>query len=138
MGKQGAAARACKFIQLYARLLESDENGFGYCCSCGRMTPWQESSGGHFQAKGIHYNAACMEEDNVHLQCEGCNCYLQGNVAGYSQYMQKSYGNEVIEYLEQKSYKRLELEEFRELARIYKQKCKDLAEQKNFKVHIKT
>ena len=138
MGKQGAAARACRFIQLYVRLLESDENGYGYCCSCGRMTPWGESNGGHFQSKGTHYNAAFMEEDNVHLQCEGCNCYLQGNVAGYAQYMQKRYGDEVIEYLKQKSYEKLELEEVQELARIYKQKCKDLAKTKNFEVHVKS
>lgn len=138
MAKQSAAKRACNFIQLYARLLESDENGYGYCCSCGQMTPWGSSHGGHFQPKGRHYNAACLEEDNVHLQCDTCNTYRQGNNAGYAQYMQDKYGKEVIEYLKLQSYKTLDIEEVREYARIYKQECKDLAKTKNFEVRIGT
>ena len=138
MGKQGANARACKIVQLYVKLLETDENGYGKCCSCGEVKAWGNLHGGHFQPKGRNYNAACLEEDNVHIQCETCNIYRQGNVAGYSQYMQANYDNEVIEYLKKKSYEIQDIEDTRETARIYKQKCKDLAKQKNFEIKIPT
>ena len=136
MAKKSASARACGFIQLYARLLETDENGYGKCCSCGEVKSWGDLHGGHFQAKGVNYNAACLEEDNVHAQCSTCNTYRQGNPAGYGQYMLDRYGNDVIEYIKQKSYEILDIEEVREMARIYKQKCKDLVKDKNFPVKV--
>ena len=138
MAKRSAASRACGFIQLYKRLLNTDENGYGYCCSCGKSLEWDESQGGHFQPKGRNYNAAAFEEDNVNLQCGTCNCTLGGNPAGYGPYMLREYGQEVIDYLLAQSYKYLETDEVRELARIYKQKCKDLAKNKNFMVNIPT
>jgi len=136
MAKMSAIARACRFVQLYTRLNETDANGYGYCCSCGKMVEWNGCHGGHFQPKGRHYNAACLEEDNVHIQCTTCNTYRGGNPAGYSKFMLDKYGQDVIDYIEKKSYERLELEEVREIAKIYKQKCKDLAKTKNFEVRI--
>jgi hypothetical protein len=138
MAKQGASARACKLVQLYARLLETDENGYGKCCSCGEVFGWDFLHGGHFQPKGRHYNAASYEEDNVHIQCATCNTYRGGNPAGYSKFMLDNYGEDVIEYLKLESYKTPETEEVREIARIYKQKCKDLVNDKNFQVRIPT
>ena len=134
--KRSAAARACQFIQLYVRLLETDVNGYGYCCSCGRNLSWGECQGGHFQPKGRNYNAAAFEEDNVHVQCAGCNCNLGGNPAGYVKYMNEHFEPEAIEHLESISHTYLEIEEVREIAKIYKQKCKDLAYEKNFEVRI--
>ena len=136
MAKKGASRRACEFIQLYARLLETDENGYGYCCSCGDQLDWHTCSGGHFQPKGANYNAAAFEEDNVHLQCSRCNITNGGNPAGYYKFMLDRYGEAVIEYLKLESFTYLETEEVRETARIYKQKCKELAKEKNFQVRI--
>ncbi len=136
MAKRSAAARLCGIMQLYARLLHTDENGYGYCCSCGRSLSWGESQGGHFQPKGRNYNAAGFEEDNINLQCAECNCTLQGNPAGYVSYMLEEYGQDVIDHLKDLSYKYLETEEVRDLARIYKQKCRDLIKDKNFEIKI--
>ena len=85
--KRNAAARTCRYIQLYVRLLETDDNGYGYCCSCGQSLPWDQCQGGHFQPKGRNYNAAAFEEDNVHVQCATCNTYRGGNPAGYVSFM---------------------------------------------------
>lgn len=134
--KRTTAAKACRYIQLYVKLLETDENGYGYCCSCGKSKSWHELQGGHFQPKGINYNGACLEEENVHIQCVGCNNYRQGNPAGYSKFMLDKYGEDVIDYIKQKSYEILDIEEAREMAKIYKQKCKDLVKTKNFEVRI--
>jgi len=130
------ASKACKYIQLYVRLLETDANGYGYCCSCEQPLIWGQGNGGHFQPKGRNYNAAAFEEDNVHLQCPRCNIYLQGNPAGYTKFMLKKYGKKAIEEIKQLSYKILDCNQIDEIARIYKQKCIDLAKTKNFQVNI--
>lgn len=134
--KRTTLAKACKYIQLYVRLLETDENGYGYCCSCGKLLTWRETQGGHFQPKGVNYNAACLEEENVHIQCATCNLYRQGNPAGYYKFMLDKYGEDVIKEIEELSYEVYDIEEVQELAQIYKQKCKDLAKTKNFEVRI--
>jgi len=130
------AATACKYIQLYVRLLETDENGYGTCCSCGKLLTWAETQGGHFQPKGRNYNAASMEEDNIHLQCSKCNLYMGGNPAGYIEYMLKNYDEKTIDRIKQLSYQTLDCNQIDEIAHIYKQKCIDLAKTKNFKVNI--
>ena len=130
------AAKACKYVQLYVRLLETDVNGYGKCCSCGRLLAWSETQGGHFQPKGRNYNAAAFEEDNVHIQCGSCNLGKGGNPAGYSIYMTETYGKKAIEEIKALSYKVLDCNQIDEIARNYKQKCIDLAKTKNFKVNI--
>ena len=137
MPKRTTAARVCRLIQLYVKLLETDENGYGKCCSCGLVKTWSELNGGHFQPKGRNYNAAAFEEDNVHIQCVSCNLMLAGNPAGYSAYMLSEYGLGVMEHIKMLSYQHLSTEEIQELGKIYKQKCKDLAKTKNFEVKVR-
>ena len=135
--KRVTAARACQRLQLYVKLLETDENGYGKCCSCGEVKAWGELQGGHFQPKGRNYNAACLEEDNVHIQCTTCNLYRGGNPAGYLKYMLAEYGAEAVEEIAQMSYGTLTMDEIQDLAKIYKEKCKRLANTKMFKVTVK-
>jgi hypothetical protein len=147
MAKRSAAARACRFIQLYARLMETDENGYGYCCSCGKSLSWGETQGGHFHPKGHSYNAAAFEEENVHVQCASCNLYHKGNPSGYAKYMDKEYGeinfttgkfeNLVVDHINSLIHTYLETEEVKAIAKIYRQKCVDLAKDKNFPVNLK-
>ena len=134
--KRMTSARVCKFIQLYVRLKETDVNGYGLCCSCGNMNPWSNLHGGHFQPKGCNYNAAAFDERNVHIQCATCNIYGCGNPAGYSKYMEKKYGWDVIAEIEALSYRRLEREEILEVGRKYKALCQEEAKKKNFKIRI--
>ena len=146
MAKRSAAARACSLVQLYTRLNETDANGYGYCCSCGKLLSWGESQGGHFHAKGRNYSAASFEEENVHLQCGECNCAQGGNHSGYLNYMNREYGewnetkqefeNPVVDHINSLIYTYFETEQVRDIARTYKQKCKDLAKNKNFEVRI--
>lgn len=78
-------AKACRYIQLYVKLLETNANGYGYCVSCGKLFAWSQ---------------------------------LQ------------------IDEIKALSYKYLDCNQIDEIARIYKQKCKDLAKTKNFAVNI--
>ena len=132
------ASRVCRFLQLYVRLVETDWNGYGKCCSCGNMNPWGNLQGGHFQPKGRNYNAAAFDRRNIHIQCDTCNTYLGGNPAGYSKYMNENYDSQVVDEIQAKSYKYLEREEMLEIGRKYKLLCKQEAPKKNFKVNVRT
>ena len=146
MAKRTTASKACKRIQMYVRLLETDENGYGYCCSCGKSLSWGQTQGGHFHPKGQNFNAAAFEEENVHIQCSGCNLGQGGNSSGYSKFMNRTYGewnettqefeNVVVDHINSLIKTYLTTEEVDEIGKIYKQKCKDLAKSKNFPVNI--
>ena len=127
---------ACKLAQLKARLTETDADGFGRCVSCGKPIHWQEGSGGHFQPKGRNYNGACLDERNVHLQCSGCNLYLQGNPAGYNRFMVERYGDAVIEEIAQMSYKLHDRWAVDKYIAKTRRECRELAKTKNFTVNI--
>jgi predicted ATP-grasp superfamily ATP-dependent carboligase len=48
----------------------------------------------------------------------------------------QEYSNPVVEHINSLIGTYLETEEVREIAKTYKQKCKDLAKQKNFEIRI--
>jgi len=130
------ASKACRYIQLYVRLLETDKDGFGVCCSCGQTFSFSQLQGGHFQPKGRNYNAAAFDTRNIHVQCSLCNLYRGGNPAGYAAYMLTSYSQAVIDEIKCLSYKYLDCNQIDDIAREYKQKCVELAKSKSFKVNI--
>ena len=132
--------KACKIICKYARLRDTDINGVGYCCSCGKRLSWSEGQGGHFQPVTNSYNLACVDERNVHLQCSYCNCAMAGNPAGYAQFMLDKYGKEVIEEIKilskQPPDKAEKLCTFFNAIEKYTDLCHALAEGKNFSVRV--
>ena len=102
--KTSLAIRATELAQTLARLTETDEDGWGVCCSCGQAVHYRLADGGHFQAKGRHYNGACLDPRNIHLQCKGCNRYRQGNSAGYALFMIEEYGRPDDNYKQIKDF----------------------------------
>ena len=49
------------------------------CISCGKMKPLQ--AGHYFAVKG--YDGLRYDEDNVHGECAGCNCFDESHLIGY-------------------------------------------------------
>jgi len=94
--------KTAKLFQLYVRLRDSDENGYGNCCSCGKNVHYKQGQGGHFVSR--KYLSTLLDERNVHLECAGCNMY-GGNPDGYALFMLNTYGKEEIERLNQLKYK---------------------------------
>ncbi len=127
---------ACRLAQLLARLRETDCNGRGRCVSCGKLLEWGDTQGGHFQAKGRNYNAACLMPENVHVQCCRCNLTLMGASAGYAQWMYATYPEEVIEAIKKKSFEVSEREEIEDKITQMRKECRELAKKKNFRVSI--
>ena len=134
--KTSVARKACQQIQQYARLSQCDENGYGSCCSCGEQKHYSDCDGGHFQPKTRAYNAACIDERNVHFQCKRCNGFLGGNPAGYSDFMIIMYGEEILEELRLLACQPGEREKMQEAYEKYRALNKELAKTKMFEVRL--
>lgn len=80
----------------YIRLKYST-NGLVRCITCGTWKYVKEMQAGHF-IPGRH-NSILFDERNVHPQCYHCNIGLKGNSIEYYAFMQKRYGQEVIDEL---------------------------------------
>ena len=132
--KTSIAKKACQQIQQYARLKETDPNGYGPCCSCGVIKHYSDCDGGHFQPKTNGYNAACINPKNVHLQCKRCNGFLAGNPAGYSDYMIRTYGFGILEELRLEACQPGEREKMIEAYEKFRALNKELAKTKMFEV----
>lgn len=82
--------------------------------------------GGHFTPG--RNAGALLDERNVHPQCNWCNEKRSGNGTKYTEYMQKRYGQDVVDELHFLSHKGREwsLEELLELRVKWKDEIKEL------------
>lgn len=80
----------------YVRLKETPD-GWGSCVSCGVNKPFEDLDGGHFI--NCKWRSTRWHEDNVHIQCQFCNRFNEGNGPGYTLYMVDRYGRERVDYL---------------------------------------
>ena len=60
-----------KIFSEFIRLRDSDENGYGTCCTCGVPKFWREADNGHAVTRGDL--ATRFHEHNCMLQCKRCN-----------------------------------------------------------------
>lgn len=70
----------------------------GVCCTCGRKGHWKSMQVGHFVRTGnlsLKFN-----EINANCQCTNCNVYLNGNIKSYMIFLEKKFGEKIIDELE--------------------------------------
>jgi len=109
----------------FIRLRDKDEP----CISCGQHK--EQYDAGHFFAVS-GYAGLRFDEDNVHKECKGCNCFNESHLIGYADNLKVKLGEEKYIALKQRAidYKRNGVKwsriELRELIELYKQKVKDL------------
>ena len=133
--------KAVEYFNKYIRLRDCDDNGFACCISCGKpMKYGSKYHAGHFYSAG-KYPSIKFNEDNVHAQCLQCNYYghSEGNL--YRINLEKKIGLERLKTLDTLAgvYKQTHKSDtsrfyFIEIIEKYKQKCKELAKEKMFKV----
>jgi hypothetical protein len=75
------------------------------CISCGQMKTLQA---GHYYAISTH-GGLRFDEDNVHGECAGCNCFNESHLIGYGENLERRIGRERYFNLRQRAadYKRL-------------------------------
>ena len=95
--KGGARAwtkRIDKPFHRYIRLRDTNKEGYGTCCSCGKDIHFHEADAGHFmnrQHKNTRWN-----EENVNLQCKYCNMYEGGNAYLYGMALGKRKADKLV------------------------------------------
>ena len=62
-------------FSIYIRRKNSKDN-IAECVTCGKRDHWKNMQNGHFMSRK-HY-ATRWDEDNVEVQCMGCNVYRYG------------------------------------------------------------
>ena len=90
-----------RWIRLRDCLLTTGTIEHGRCVTCGKVLPFEKLQAGHFipgRSAGILF-----EEQGVHAQCYGCNVPGRGRLPQYQLFMLKTYGQEVIDDLFDKS-----------------------------------
>jgi hypothetical protein len=114
----------------FIRLRDSD-NTFFTCISCSQTLPLNKMNAGHYYAVG-GYDALRFNENNVHGECVGCNCFNESHLIGYGINIEVKIGNEKVEELHElaKDYKKngfkWQRAELLDMIALYKQKVKDL------------
>ena len=95
------------------------------CISCNQ--PPKKKNAGHYYSQGGHSNVR-FDEDNCHLQCEHCNTYLSGNLLNYQIGIEHRIGAAKLIELQGRAHleKRWDVEELKELIKIYKKKTNEL------------
>tara|TARA_R110000851_G_C12685312_1_gene524316 strand:- start:85 stop:468 length:384 start_codon:yes stop_codon:yes gene_type:complete len=90
-----------KIFSIYIRNRDSD-NGLCTCCTCGVVKPIKEMQNGHYVSR------SCLPlrfaENNCHAQCMPCNIFKKGNMDEYALFMIKTYGDGILEELNQKKH----------------------------------
>lgn len=114
-----------RIFSLFIRLRDT-KDGYGKCCTCGKLIHYKDGHAGHFISRR-HLNTK-YDEKNVALQCVGCNTYQQGRQYEFSIYVDKRWGKGTAEELLVKSRQLKKMTEFevKELIKEYKQKVNDL------------
>ena len=109
--KKGSTAwwkdRTWKMFSKYIRMRDyakqdDPEPYIADCITCGKGYPIAGQGclqAGHFitRVRG----AILFDERNVHAQCYNCNIRLKGATDNYTEYMQRTYGQETIDELMQ-------------------------------------
>lgn len=105
----------------YIRLRYS-KNEISECVTCGKQDHWKKLQAGHFISRK-HY-ATRWDENNVQVQCSGCNVFRYGEQYLFSKYL----GTELSEELLIKSRKIQKFTDYEllEMIEIYKDKVNNL------------
>lgn len=125
----------------FIRLRDTDENGYGVCISSGQRLKYgtENAQAGHYWSGG-KYPALEFNEHNVNLQGKSDNYFNGGNQLEYRRNLIVKFGKEAVEELDEMAAmsKRTFYKHSRvfliEIIETYKQKCKELAKTKNFKI----
>lgn len=96
MASKAKIAALDRVFSKYIRLRDSDGDYF-VCCSCGATKAYEQADAGHFINR--RWMALRWDERNVHAQCRSCNRFDEGNNIGYVRFMQRTYGDQMIDIL---------------------------------------
>jgi len=87
------------------------------CVTCGKKQHWKKLQAGHFMSRANY--STRWDEDNVQVQCVGCNVYHSGEQYKYSLYLGYKLSEEL--YIKSKQIVKFADVELIDLIDYYKQ-----------------
>lgn len=115
-----------KVFSLYIRQRDSNLEGFGNCCTCGKRIHYKEGHCGHFMSR--RSLSTRWDEKNCALQCVSCNIYNQGRQYEFSKYIDNKYGKGTAEKLSAKAAQTTKMlkADYEEQIKNFKEKLKSI------------
>lgn len=112
-----------KVFNTYIRLRDKGK----HCISCDKQLRQNDINAGHFYSVGAYPNLR-FNELNAHNQCIECNLHKHGNVLEYSLRLPNRIGIDNYNLLQENRNTplKIDIEEVKELIKIYKDKTKQL------------
>lgn len=133
---------ADKALSRYTRLLQAvKQNGYVYCRTCqeayrngSNRIPepmyWKGEGAqcGHYMPKGNGATAVRWTPHNCHVQDAYCNTHKSGNLAEYTRFMDRTYGQEITDDLRRRKHQPVKYtdDEIKEIADLYNELSDEL------------
>jgi hypothetical protein len=105
----------------YIRLRYS-KNEISECVTCGKQDHWKKLQAGHFISRK-HY-ATRYDEDNVQVQCSGCNVFRYGEQYLFSKYLGSDLSEELL--IKSRKIQKFTDNELLEMIELYTEKVNNL------------
>jgi 5-methylcytosine-specific restriction endonuclease McrA len=105
----------------YIRLRYS-KNEISECVTCGKQDHWKKLQAGHFISRK-HY-ATRWDEDNVQVQCSGCNVFRYGEQYLFSKYLGVDLSEELL--IKSRKIQKFTDNELLEMIELYTEKVNNL------------
>tara|TARA_R110000822_G_scaffold147886_2_gene286850 strand:- start:512 stop:889 length:378 start_codon:yes stop_codon:yes gene_type:complete len=85
-----------KLDTVFSRYIRQKDavNGIATCVTCGKKDEWKKLQNGHFMSRR-HYSTR-WDENNVGVQCYGCNISRAGEQYLFSQYLGNNLSEEMV------------------------------------------
>jgi 5-methylcytosine-specific restriction endonuclease McrA len=105
----------------YIRLRYS-KNEISECVTCGKQDHWKKLQAGHFVSRK-HY-ATRWDEDNVQVQCSGCNVFRYGEQYLFSKYLGVDLSEELL--IKSRNIQKFTDNELLDMIELYNKKVNNL------------
>ena len=105
----------------YIRLRYS-KNEISECVTCGKQDHWKKLQAGHFVSRK-HY-ATRWDEDNVQVQCSGCNVFRYGEQYLFSKYLGVDLSEELL--IKSRKIQKFTDSELLDMIELYNEKVNNL------------
>ena len=105
----------------YIRLRYS-KNEISECVTCGKQDHWKKLQAGHFISRK-HY-ATRWDEDNVQVQCSGCNVFRYGEQYLFSKYLGVDLSEEFL--IKSRKIQKFSDSELLDMIELYNEKVNNL------------
>lgn len=111
-----------KWFSLYIRLRYASVDGITKCYTCDKIAHYKQMHAGHFMSRRHH--ATRWNEQNVQVQCPGCNLFKQGEQYTFGKLLDIRVGDGTSEELQELSRTTVKYmrHEYDDMIKFYKEK----------------